>query len=108
RRCVYTPTVWTAVGAPIDPQKGPTLGGSRLAAAGDVNGDGHADVVIGAPFGGGLTGFVRVCSGIDGAVLIEESGQVSLGSGVAGAGDLDSDGVPDLVGGAPTLAPLGA
>ena len=63
----------------------------------DMNGDGRAEVVCGQPFeapGGG----VRVFSGADGAELLAVHGVgVDIGRAVDGAGDVNGDGVPDLV-----------
>ncbi|MHC5002867.1 MAG: hypothetical protein ACYTJ0_07060 [Planctomycetota bacterium] len=77
--------------------------GRSLAAAGDVNGDGIADVVAGAPQSGG-TGAVMILSGVDGAVLGERSGTSDgdrYGWSVAGNLDVDDDGALELLVGAP-------
>lgn len=68
-------------------------------AAGDLDLDGHADVIVG--FYGHEA---RVHSGADGAVLFTlpggGSGTTSFGSSVLGGADLEGDGIPDLVVGA--------
>jgi VCBS repeat-containing protein len=80
--------------------------GWTVASAGDVNGDGHADLIVGASgndTNGAESGTARVFSGIDGSVLFTFNGDSAgdrLGYSVAGAGDVDGDGVPDLIVGA--------
>jgi len=86
----------------------PTSGGApfdrvAVGAAGDVDGDGHDDVVVGSVSGANdWGGSVTVHSGLDGSVLFSVVGEPgdSLGGSVDGAGDLDGDGVPDVVAGA--------
>ncbi len=86
--------------------------GSRMAAGGDVNGDGYADLLVGAPA-------YLVYSGYWGAVLVylgrasgfsaqpdfylasDRSGSTKLGWATAAAGDLNGDGYGDVIAGAP-------
>ena len=78
-----------------------------MSGAGDVNGDGFADLIVGAEGddnnGVSNSGSARVFSGLDGSVLYTFDGTVSggfFGGSVSGAGDVNDDGFADLVVGA--------
>jgi len=94
--------VWTGG----DGQRGSHFGRS-VAAAGDVNGDGFSDLIVGAPdasYGEAKEGAAYVYLGsADGLATSPswrvESNQVSgrLGNAVAGAGDVNRDGYSDVL-----------
>ncbi len=84
--------------------------GTSVAWAGDVNGDGFSDIIVGAPFhDNGQTDEGRAYiypgspAGPSGATWTVESGQddAHLGSSVASAGDVNGDGFSDVIVGAP-------
>ena len=92
--------------------------GFSVSGAGDVNGDGFGDLIVGAP-GDTDSGRVRVFSGVDGSVLynfVGDSVGDDFGYSVSGAGsgtdlflfnrergpgDINGDGIDDLLVGAP-------
>jgi hypothetical protein len=77
--------------------------GHDAASAGDMDGDGLADVIAGAPFtSAGFAGIYS--SGRDGALIHAFPGEVNgdqFGFRVYGGGDFDGDGTSDVVIGAP-------
>jgi hypothetical protein len=80
--------------------------GSSVASAGDVNGDGYADVVVGTPFANSSTGLVDVFGGGPGIShphLFSRNGDQAgsaFANSVASAGDINGDGLSDIVVGA--------
>jgi hypothetical protein len=93
--------LWT-----FDGSSGAEALGTSVSGAGDVDGDGHPDCVLGAPKatrGGPLAGIAVVRSGRDGSVLWTLPGSTGeeLGTWVSVAGDVDRDGRPDVIVGAP-------
>ena len=82
--------------------------GSALALAGDVNGDGYADLIVGAPesiskrgrayvFHGGASGVAPTASATFDGLAANDY----LGASVASIGDVDGDGFADIAIGAP-------
>ncbi|MDP2309080.1 MAG: FG-GAP-like repeat-containing protein [Pseudomonadota bacterium] len=82
--------------------------GGAVSDAGDVNGDGHADVIVGAWGYGGLTGrayvYLGSSSGVSSpaaATLTGEGTENYFAWSVSDAGDVDGDGYDDVIVGAP-------
>lgn len=110
--------------APLFEVSGTSAGdwfGYSVAAAGDVNGDGVADFIVGAHqnLNGGHSpdpGYARVYSGVDAGLLWQFDGDGTnwvdgpddhFGQSVAGAGDVNLDGYDDLLVGAYKVDMLG-
>jgi hypothetical protein len=99
---------WTQTGSP-----GEQLGAS-VGSAGDVNGDGYADVIIGAPRltgistnGGAAFVFLGSPTGLGSVAAWTMEGSrdnSKFGTSVTNAGDLNGDGYSDLLVGAPNYA----
>jgi hypothetical protein len=99
---------------------GGDLAGYSLANAGDVNDDGIGDIIVGAQgndLGGADAGMAYVIYGpMSGDVdlsyanrrLIGAAAGDEAGSSIAGAGDLDGDGIGDILVGAPNATAGGA
>ncbi len=105
-----------ATGALLYQKNGGAAGdhlGRSVASAGDVNGDGKTDFIVGATRAqpGGLVnaGSVYVYSGATGALLFQKNGAVGefLGISVAGAGDVNGDGRADFIIGTNSASPGG-
>ncbi|MCJ7551658.1 MAG: integrin alpha, partial [Anaerolineae bacterium] len=93
-------------GVPVWSVSGENLGdrfGRVVGTAGDVNGDGFSDVVVGAPNNGGTRGKIYVylgtTTGLDASPAWTATGESNLylGNAVAAAGDVNGDGFADLV-----------
>jgi hypothetical protein len=84
--------------------------GYAVSSAGDVNGDGYSDVIVGAPkYDNGQTDegaafvFPGSAAGISLAAKVLQSNQVNaqMGTSVSSAGDVNKDGYSDILIGAP-------
>lgn len=112
----------TAAGLPVEPDlkleyhcntDGGERFGASVAGAGDINGDGYGDLVIGASYAsddgynaargqalvyfGSATGIAAEAD----TILKESMGFALYGESVAGAGDINGDGYSDIIVGAP-------
>ena len=77
--------------------------GTSVSSAGDVNGDGYADVLVGAPLNG--TGSAYLYFGGPAGLSVVPAATLSagsqFGSSIATAGDVDHDGYSDIIIGSP-------
>ena len=86
--------------------------GRAVSGAGDVNGDGFGDVLVGAPAFGGNAGRFYLYLGSAGGILTAPNATVSgagrFGWSLACAGDVNADGYADVIIGAPDNSNRGA
>lgn len=78
--------------------------GRSLANAGDVDGDGVNDLLVGIPHYNAFKGAAQVFSGANGAIIhtfIGANNNDEFGMSVSGAGDLNNDGFADVLVGVP-------
>jgi hypothetical protein len=85
--------------------------GGAVSALGDLNRDGVNDMIVGSVEPTSESGAAKVFSGADGSALFtfmieDEFGSIGLGSAVKSAGDVDNDGVDDVIVGARLDGPV--
>jgi hypothetical protein len=75
-----------------------------IAGAGDVNGDGFADVLVGSPLSSSVQVYFGSSSGIAAtpALVLRGASEDRFGYSAASAGDVNGDGFADIVVGSPT------
>jgi hypothetical protein len=92
--------------ADVELEAGPGSGqefGTSVASAGDVNGDGYSDVIVGAPRENAAYLFLGSPTGIPSGTLVPPRRLVLLqsnavfGGGVSSAGDVNGDGFADVI-----------
>ncbi|MHB1350612.1 MAG: integrin alpha [Desulfobulbaceae bacterium] len=103
--------IGTSPVAVLDSNQAAARSGHSVSGAGDVNGDGYADVLVGAPYydnGEADEGAAFVYHGSTAGIsaspaVVLESNQIiaCLGFSVSGAGDVNGDGYADVLVGAP-------
>src|SRR5262245_24423010 len=103
-----------AASAQLESNQAGALFGASVAGAGDVNGDGYADVIVGSEaydagqtdegaafvFLGSIAGIPDATAATASAQLESDQAGALLGRSVAGAGDVNGDGYADVIVGA--------
>ncbi|MCB0729347.1 MAG: FG-GAP repeat protein, partial [Ignavibacteriae bacterium] len=99
---LQTTANWYKVSPAVNP--GDHKFGYCVSTAGDVNGDGYSDVILGAPFAGSESGYAYVFHGSSTGLLINPNWTYSFNSpgqrfgiSVATTGDVNGDGYSDII-----------
>ena len=95
----YSTATWQVEGA-----AGNNPIGGAIAVAGDVNGDGYDDVIIGADSLATAYVYHGSATGLSSRATTVLTGTTDFGAAVAGAGDVDGDGYDDVLVGEPTYS----
>ena len=77
--------------------------GKSVATAGDVNGDGFSDVIVGSPGSNSVSIYLGSASGLMATAITIDSSGGMFGYAVAPAGDVNADGFSDIIVGAPNF-----
>jgi uncharacterized repeat protein (TIGR01451 family) len=104
---LYSGADRSLLGTIMDPEPNVGRGFDSAADAGDINGDGVADILVGAAGGFAAAGVAYVFSGADLSLLLTIDDPeanleiVGFGFRVASIGDVNRDNIPDIAVGAP-------
>ena len=86
----------SVIGMRVDGVAAGDQAGTSVAGVGDQNGDGRPDVAVGAPGDGGGGGYAYISLGGSAGFKIAGTGTQGAGWSVAGPGDVNGDGLPDV------------
>ncbi|NJL03508.1 MAG: PKD domain-containing protein [Chloroflexaceae bacterium] len=105
---VYSGASLASAPTPIATLNGSGQFGATVDTAGDVNGDGFADIIVGAPGDNEAYIYLGSATGISNTPALTLTGTGAFGTAVATAGDVNGDGFSDIIVGAPEYEQLGS